>query len=281
MSRYRIVHKTAFRYSESVGASYNEARMLPSLNDNQLVLSEKLEVSPNSSFHEYIDYFGTRVVMFEVLEPHAELSIISKTVVQTNDLPSPAPDLEWDEIPIAVKSSVELTEAMAQTKRTKPSRDLAKAVTKLTKGLGPHEAALKTSEFVHEAMTYRFGITGVNSVASEAWSSKVGVCQDYSHIVIGALRELGIPARYVSGYLDPGKATAVGQKVSGETHAWVEWWAGRWYAYDPTNACEVLNRHIYVGRGRDYDDVPPMRGVFSGGSQHSELIVEVQFTREA
>lgn len=280
MSRYRIVHKTAFRYSDTVGASYNEARMLPSLGDNQMVLSERVEVEPKSTFHEYTDYFGTRVVMFEVLEPHGELSIISKSVVQTNEISAPIPSLEWHGIPAAIETSVTLTEAVAQTNRTKPSKDLVAAVSRLTKGLSPHEAALAICRFVHESMVYKFGITGVNSVAKDAWKEKVGVCQDFSHIVIGALREIGIPARYVSGYLDPGTATAVGQKVSGETHAWVEWWAGSWYAYDPTNDCEVLSRHIFVGRGRDYDDVPPMRGVFSGGSQHSELLVEVQFTRE-
>jgi transglutaminase-like putative cysteine protease len=255
--------------------------MLPSLGDNQMVLSEKLDVEPKSSFHEYTDYFGTRVVMFEVLEPHGELSIISKSVVQTNELPPSAPPLDWSEIPRAIGTSVSLTEAIAQTDRTKPAKDLAGSVARLIKGLTPHEAALAVCRFVNQSMVYKFGITGVNSVAKDAWKEKVGVCQDYSHIVIGALRNIGIPARYVSGYLDPGKETAVGEKVVGETHAWVEWWAGSWFAYDPTNDCEVLGRHIFVGRGRDYDDVPPMRGVFSGGQQHSELVVEVQFTREA
>ena len=255
--------------------------MLPSLVDEQMVLSEKLEVTPKTSVHEYVDYFGTRVVMFEVLEPHGELSIISKSTVQTNSNPAPTPTLDWSQIQSAIGTSVELTEAISQTDRTKPTKDLTSAVSKLASGLSPHEAALAVCDFVHKAMVYKFGITGVNSVASEAWKAKVGVCQDYSHIVLGALRQLGIPARYVSGYLDPGKQTAVGEKVIGETHAWVEWWAGSWYSFDPTNACEVLDRHIFVGRGRDYDDVPPMRGVFSGGTRHSELLVEVQFTREA
>lgn len=280
MSRYRIVHKTSFRYSDTVGASYNEVRMLPSLGDNQMVLSEKLEITPKSAFHEYVDYFGTRVVMFEVLEQHGELSIVSKSVVQTSDDPTEMPSFHWDQLPEAINTSVSLTEATVQTGRTKPSKDLQAAAERITKHLDPHDAALAICRFVHEAMTYKFGITGVHSVAKDAWKAKVGVCQDFSHIVIGALRHLGIPARYVSGYLDPGKETAVGQKVLGETHAWVEWWAGRWFAYDPTNDCHVLSRHVFVGRGRDYDDVPPMRGVFSGGSQHSELDVEVQFTRE-
>ena len=264
-----------------MGASYNEVRMLPSLSDNQIVLSEKLEISPKSTFHEYQDYFGTRVVMFEVLEQHGELSIVSKSVVQTNDQKSNLPSVSWESLSKAIHSSVALTEATTQTKRTKPAKDLQAAVIRLAKDLQPHEAALEVCKYVYESMNYKFGITGVHSVAKDAWKAKVGVCQDFSHIVIGALRHLGIPARYVSGYLDPGKETAIGQTVNGETHAWVEWWAGDWYPFDPTNNCEVLSRHIFVGRGRDYDDVPPMRGVFSGGSQHSELAVEVQFTREA
>jgi transglutaminase-like putative cysteine protease len=91
---------------------------------------------------------------------------------------------------------------------------------------------------------------------------------------------VGIPARYVSGNLHPSKSPNIGEKVAGESHAWVEWWIGSWFAFDPTNNVEVADRHIVVGYGRDYADVPPLRGVYAGSSS-SELVVVVEITKEA
>ena len=107
-----------------------------------------------------------------------------------------------------------------------------------------------------------------------------GVCQDIAHITLGALREVGIPARYVSGYLHPKSEAEVGVAVAGESHAWVEWFAGDWQGFDPTNNVEIGDRHVLVGRGRDYSDVPPLRGVYAGPFK-SHLHVKVTITREA
>ena len=124
------------------------------------------------------------------------------------------------------------------------------------------------------------GITGVHSTASEAWEARKGVCQDIAHVTLGALREVGIPARYVSGYLHPRPSAEVGVAVTGESHAWVEWFAGEWQGFDPTNNIEIGDRHVLVGRGRDYGDVPPLRGVYAGPFK-SSLHVKVTITREA
>jgi transglutaminase-like putative cysteine protease len=133
---------------------------------------------------------------------------------------------------------------------------------------------------IGNAVEYMHGITGVHSTAAEAWDARKGVCQDIAHITLGALREVGIPARYVSGYLHPRPDADVGMPVTGESHAWVEGFAGDWQGFDPTNNIDIGDRHVLVGRGRDYNDVPPLRGVYAGPFK-SQLHVKVTITREA
>jgi transglutaminase-like putative cysteine protease len=280
MSRYRVSHTTGFKYSREVSASYNEARLLPARNDRQFVISSKLDIQPQSASHEYLDYFKSRSVQFEILESHGELTIQANSLVEIRDSIRAVPGLNWDDLAPEVLSSLELTDAIGQTRRTQPPAELVKFAKKVAGQFGPHEAAMEICKKVFGAMTYKHGVTGVHSVATEAWSAKIGVCQDYAHITLGALRAAGIPARYVSGYLHPHINPAVGERVVGESHAWVEWWAGSWYAYDPTNDIEIGERHIVVGSGRDYDDVAPLRGVYAGYGE-SELFVTVEITKEA
>jgi transglutaminase-like putative cysteine protease len=106
------------------------------------------------------------------------------------------------------------------------------------------------------------------------------VCQDFAHVTIGALRTLGMPARYVSGYLVPKRDLGVGESASGESHAWVEYWDDGWVPADPTNGVPVGVEHVVVARGRDYDDVPPFKGIYSGRAQ-AALDVTVTVTRLA
>jgi transglutaminase-like putative cysteine protease len=124
------------------------------------------------------------------------------------------------------------------------------------------------------------GVTGVHTTAAEAWAGRRGVCQDIAHLSLGALRSVGIPARYVSGYLHPLPDAAIGQTVAGESHAWVEWFCGTWRGFDPTNLIDIGDRHVAVGHGRDYNDVAPLRGVYTG-SYGAQLYVKVEITREA
>jgi transglutaminase-like putative cysteine protease len=280
MNRYKVVHTTGLKYDRPVAASYNEARLLPSKANGQIVFSTNLDVIPHGSNHEYLDYFGTRTVMFEVLEPHEELTITMTSTVELRPQINITPSLGWSELSNMISSSLGFAEVVAQTKRTNPPADLTRYAKRLAGELTPHETALAICQKVHESLTYQRGVTGVNSLALEAWSNKIGVCQDFAHVTLGALRSVGIPARYVSGNLHPSKSPNIGEKVAGESHAWVEWWIGSWFAFDPTNNVEVADRHIVVGYGRDYADVPPLRGVYAGSSS-SELVVVVEITKEA
>ena len=281
MSRYKVSHRTGFRYTQPVMASYNEVRMLPVRDDSQVVFSSHLEISPRPASHEYQDYFGTRVVMFEILEEHKELEITSTTVVELRNGASPRGDLDWSELAAQIERSLELKDAATIAKRTALPADLVKQAKKIAAAAETPSAAAETiCELIHRSMKYQFGVTGVQSNAAEAWAKKIGVCQDFTHLALGALRSVGIPARYVSGYLHPQLEPRIGQTVVGESHAWVEWYAGEWVANDPTNNLAFPDRHIVVARGRDYDDVPPLRGVFAGEGE-SELFVQVEITREA
>jgi transglutaminase-like putative cysteine protease len=254
--------------------------MLPIRDEGQVVFNSKLEIKPHPASHEFQDYFGTRVVMFEVLEPHAELEIVSTTTVELRDAGEPEAGLTWNQLETQIERSLELRDAVTLSKRTAVPAELSKFAKKWAATSSPAETAVAIFAYIHKTMKYQFGVTGVQSNAAEAWSNKIGVCQDFTHLALGAMRSVGIPARYVSGYLHPQVSPKLGETVLGESHAWVEWYAGEWVTNDPTNNLEITDRHIVVARGRDYDDVPPLRGVFAGGGE-SELFVSVEITREA
>ena len=281
MKRLRIEHATGFAYQGEVGASYNEARMLPGSNDSQFVLTSQLEIDPSTSVNHYVDYFGTRVAAFDVLAPHAVLNITARSLVEVRPRPIDIAETTWDRLGRETARSVPTVEMLTQSARTEPHPEVAEIATAIAaQHTDPGRAALAIAQTMGDAVDYVPGITGVHSTASEAWPERKGVCQDITHITLGALRHVGIPARYVSGYLHPQAHAEVGVPVRGESHAWVEWFTGSWQGFDPTNSGEIGDRHVLVGRGRDYADVPPLRGVYAGPHK-GQVHVRVTITREA
>lgn len=281
MTRLRIEHRTGFTYETPAVASYNEARMLPLTDHSQIVLSARLDITPPSAQHAYVDYWGTVVSMFEVLVPHTELSVAAVSVVDIRENRYHSVDTTWDFLAEAARSNTELAEALLPTKLSEPPTELVKVAHQIRdSSASPAEAAQRIAQLVNGSMTYVKGVTGVQSTARDAWAGGQGVCQDFAHITTGALRAIGIPARYVSGYLHPQPDVPIGETVIGESHAWVEWYTGGWYGFDPTNMNEIGGNHVQVARGRDYADVSPLRGVYSGESS-SDTFVTVSITREA
>ncbi|WP_431279435.1 transglutaminase family protein [Leifsonia poae] len=282
MKRLRIVHSTGFHYGGEVTASYNEARMLPVSGDRQLVLHANLDVHPVSSHHQYTDYWGTRVLAFDVLAPHEELTITASSLVEVLEAAHPSTGLDWTSLDAVVQRSGECVQQLSQTPPTAPPPSVvALAESARTQDADdPCAVGLRICEQVGDAMEYVSGVTGVSSTAAEAWESRKGVCQDIAHVAVGALRAAGLPARYVSGYLHPVADAQIGETVVGESHAWVEWFCGTWHGYDPTNGLAIGDRHVRVGHGRDYTDVAPLRGVYAG-TAGSELFVSVSITRES
>lgn len=282
MNRLRIKHMTGFHYGGDVTASYNEARMLPVSSDGQLVLFSNLEILPISSHHSYVDYWGSRVSSFEILTPHKELALTATSLVEVRPRPHGETSIGWDELARAAERLTATVEQLKQTARTSPPDEVVElARTIAGKHTDAGTAALAIAGAVGDAVEYMQGVTGVHSTAQEAWVHRKGVCQDIAHLALGALRAVGIPARYVSGYLHPKPDAVIGETVAGESHAWVEWFCGdEWRGFDPTNQIEIGDRHVLVGRGRDYNDVPPLRGVYAGPFG-STLFVTVEITREA
>jgi len=281
MKRLRIKHITGFQYGGEVTASYNEARMLPVSADGQLVLFSNLEISPISSSHAYVDYWGTRVSSFEILTPHRELSLTATSLVEVRDRPHPEQRLEWTALADEIETSTDYVEQLGQTNRTRPPAEVVELARSLVaEAANPCDAALAICREIGERIEYLPGSTTVTTTAAEAWEHKKGVCQDITHLALGALRAVGIPARYVSGYLHPKPDAEIGVTIAGESHAWVEYFCGHWQAYDPTNLIDIGDRHVTVGRGRDYGDVAPLRGVYAG-PYGSKLFVTVEITRES
>jgi transglutaminase-like putative cysteine protease len=282
MNRLRIKHVTGFHYGGDVTASYNEARMLPVSADGQLVLYSNLEILPISSQHSYVDYWGSRVSSFEVLTPHKELSLAATSLVEVRPRAHDDTCLSWDDLAVAAQTATEYVEQLAQTRRTAPPVEVVEIARQVARDAKDAcEAALEICAQLRDRMEYMPGVTGVHSTAADSWAVHKGVCQDITHLAVGALRAVGIPARYVSGYLHPRPSAVIGETVSGESHAWVEWFCGgEWRGYDPTNRIDIGDRHVAVGRGRDYNDVPPLRGVYAG-PYGSTLFVTVEITRES
>lgn len=141
----------------------------------------------------------------------------------------------------------------------------------------PEAAARLGVEAVRDLIAYSPGATTVSTTSREAWASGHGVCQGFTHATLSLLRSAGIPARYASGYLRT-EEPAPGPIVVGESHAWVEYWDGGWHAADPTNDRAVGAAHVIVARGRDYADVPPLKGIYAGG-EREDLGVSVEITQ--
>ncbi len=272
--RLSVTHSTSFFYESEVSASFNEARMTPVNTPDQFVISHELKVNPFSTIFSYTDYFGTAVKSFDVQTPHTYLEIVSQSLVETKVPEVGNLNASWDDLMDEALSD-DLREYLAYTALVNPiSTDFELRLQKT-----PLDAVQFLNAAMRKQITYAPGSTSVYSPASEAWEKRAGVCQDFTHASLSILRSAGIPARYVSGYLYNGSGE-IGEEVVGESHSWVEAWVGHWLPFDPTNGNPVAEDHVLVARGRDYHDVSPLKGIFSGGRSR-KIEVTVSLTRIA
>ncbi|MEU4315480.1 transglutaminase family protein [Nocardia sp. NPDC024068] len=274
--RMRVVHTTGFAYDSAVTGSFNEARLTPRSDGRQNVILNRVETVPATRPYRYTDYWGSAVTAFDVHAPHDALEVSAYSVVET----APATVADRDACGWADLRSERIldtyAELLAATTYVPEDAELRAAAADLAEGVDPEQAVLRAAEWVHSAMTYVAGTTSVHTSAVQAWADRKGVCQDYAHLTLLLLRAMGIPCRYVSGYLHPDPDAEIGTAVAGESHAWIEAWTGGWWGYDPTNATPIGAQHVSVAVGRDYADVPPLKGIFSGGrSTDHDVVVEV------
>jgi len=279
-ARLEIVHVTGFNYEGFADSSYNEVRMSPITLPRQNVVDAAIHVRPNAVQSTYRDYFGTIVTTFDLHEPHTRLEVTAKATVDTKleSLSSETIPLSSLQLPLSIDK---FTEYLVATPRTTMSDGVIEELRSLVpKTDDVSEIVNVVQEWVRDRVSYVRGSTHVSSTAQEVWEQRAGVCQDMTHVTIALLRSLGIPARYVSGYLHSNFEAGLGEKVVGESHAWVEYFRGSWVGIDPTNGSDIGLHHVTVAKGREYGDVPPLKGIYHGGPS-SALGVVVEITRTA
>lgn len=280
-SRMSIRHVSEFRYPTPVASSYNEARLTPQTTLSQTTVDSRVSVEPAAHVARYWDYWGTLVHAIDVHVPHTEMVLTGTSVVELGQSVEPgSPDVGWDVVESAEVRDLQC-EYLTSSGWVPQDPDLSEVGAGIrAAAVAPREAVQAVTEWVRSQLEYEAGITTVSTSAVEAWRNGRGVCQDFVHLSIAVLRAAGVPARYVSGYLHPHRQPEVGVTTMGQSHAWVEAWVGDWLGVDPTNAVDIAERHVLVARGRDYGDVAPVKGIYSGVACQ-ELDVTVELTRLA
>jgi transglutaminase-like putative cysteine protease len=280
--RLRIEHTTSVWYPCPVLASSNEARMTPPTLPTQVTLESRVTVGPGVPVWTYTDYWGTIVSVFNMPEPHDALVIRAAATVETcpaGGIPGPEGRPTWTALREMAANS-RLAEFLVSTPLTTVTEEVSGSVATEIAGLPPDAAAEAISARVRERVAYQPGATDADTSAQRAWDAGRGVCQDMAQLTVALLRAVGMPARYVSGYLHPWELAEPGSTAVGRSHAWAEYWAGAWTPLDPTTGTAVGERHVVVARGRDYDDVPPLKGAYRGPSA-ADTRVTVEVTRLA
>ena len=285
---YDIVLRIDYQYQRPANAGRHLLRVLPAdLPGEQRLVAAALDARPaDGERARFTDFFGNEVVRLSLSSPHDELGISVRARVDRQKSPSDAPSDPFDTLATAIAQVRDLgptsphhfVAASARVPRLSTLRAFARQHTH--GDMTALEAITRVGEALHTELRFDADATTVDTPVEEAFEARHGVCQDFAHIMIGCLREVGIPAGYVSGFLrtepPPG-----GERLEGADamHAWVRAWCGPtlgWVEYDPTNKVAVGNDHVVVARGRDYSDVSPVRGVLrTSGAQQSAQSVDV------
>jgi transglutaminase-like putative cysteine protease len=280
---YNIRHVTRFRYNAPISESIMEVRIQPRTEETQHCLEFHLFTNPRARILEYRGDQGNRVHHFDIPNRHTQLTVTAESLVELTDsstLPERLPSTAWKELD-ALTATGEYWDMLQPSYFASPTTLLHELAQELhvERGIDPLTTLLALNTALHDAISYAPQNTRVDSPIDDALSQRRGVCQDFAHIMIALVRMLGIPCRYVSGYLYH-RGTHRDRSSESATHAWVEALLPSlgWIGFDPTNDMLAGDRHIRVAIGRDYADVPPTRGVFRGNAG-SELMVTVKVTR--
>lgn len=268
--RVRIRHTTTYRYDSPATASFNELRITPRNDERQNLLSFRLHISPRARTTEFRDHFGTRVFAFNIWEPHDELSIVGESTVVSSPRavpPESAGELEALEDDTLRDTHAEWLHPSALASGGDHLMTFAQHVRRVVKPSSVHDLVVGASHEVHRRFEYASGASYVTSTVDDLLERGRGVCQDFAHLLITTLRDLGVPARYVSGYFFANPEPEPDVPIDVESHAWVEAYVPSfgWVEVDPTNDCLADERHVVVAVGRDYHDVAPIRGLHGGG----------------
>ncbi|WP_119678620.1 transglutaminase family protein [Indioceanicola profundi] len=284
--RYRCRHVTRYSYADMVTSSQLLAHLAPRPHPRQTGGIANLTIWPVPALAiARLDWFGNPTTYASIQVPHENLTVTSELIVEVRVglVFDPADTPPWEQVQALAIEDGPAAEFLAQSPRVPvPNPDLAAyAAEDFLPGRPVAEAAIALMRRIHREFTFRAGSTTVSTPVAEVLAQRCGVCQDFAHLMIGCLRVMGVPARYVSGYLrtlpPPGQMKLQGADAS---HAWLQAWCGPrlgWLDLDPTNATLVELDHLTVAWGRDYDDVCPLRGVILGGGSHTvDVAVDVE-----
>jgi transglutaminase-like putative cysteine protease len=280
---YDVRHVTAFDYEERVSISHHVARLAPRPTDRQTPIAHTWAVDPAPAVRrEHRDHFGNLVAFFALQGPHLRLTVTSQAVVDvTPAVPLPAGSPAWEQVRDAADSlPIDVLDFVADSPLivSRPAF-AAYAAASFTPGRAIVDALVELTGRLHADLAFQPGATTIATPVDDVFRARRGVCQDFAHLQIACLRALGLPARYVSGYLETsppaGEPRLVGADAS---HAWISLYVPGtgWIDADPTNDRVPADRHVTVAWGRDYSDVSPIRGVIlGGGAQQSRVAVDL------
>jgi transglutaminase-like putative cysteine protease len=280
---FAIRFLTEYHYDAPVSDNLNALRVRPATTSTQRCDEFTVRIDPEARVGRHSDYFGTEVLEFGIVRPHTRLSIDVRARVVTAEPPEP-PDVDWAALGTDAYAEA-AGEYLLPALDDSDSDTLDELVTAVRTDT-PLATLRRLYELIPDRYEYRAGVTYVGSTVQEFLETGAGVCQDYVHLGLIMLRRNGIAARYVSGYLGAAPEDAGADSVEVETHAWLEALlpgaGGRgepvWVGADPTNRQLAGERHVKIGHGRQYADVPPVRGVYQG-SAGAQLEASVHMTR--
>jgi len=280
MPRFKIHHVTRYAYEAPVRDSANQIILFPIRDEHQEVSKQEVRITGEPELEIFKDYYGNEVGTFTHAEPHEELIIDSKIEVVTRPKPLPNDNIprenQWTEL-VQLQHLEPYVDFLAQEPFKALEEVMVVAGAERYRERTPFESAKLFSHYVYSNFKYIKGITSVESTLDEVWNLKAGVCQDFAHILLVMLRHIGIPARYVSGYICPDRN---GMRGEGATHAWVEAFipSGGWMGLDPTNNCIAGDKHVRLAVGRNFTDCSPVKGTYKGISSHTlEVGVSVSY----
>ena len=280
MPRFNIRHVTKYTYNAPVRDSANQIVLFPIRDEFQELAKQDLQISGEPDLDIYRDYYGNEIGSFMNAEPHMELVIDSRVQVVTRARPMPedmmSAEAQWGQLE-AIKQGAPFLDFLHTEHFDAFAEVNSISNPTLQRKATPLQAARGLNQYVFDNFRYIKGLTSVETTLDEAWKLKAGVCQDFAHILLVMLRLLGVPARYVSGYICPHDS---GMRGEGATHAWVEAYIPSygWLGLDPTNNCFVNDLHVRLAVGRNFADCSPVRGTYKGEAEHAlEVAVTVSY----
>ena len=277
MRKVYIEHITKYSYSSAVRYHANQIMLYPISSKFQKINSHVLEISTAPQITMHQDFFGNTIGTFNIINHHSEMIVKSILDVTISSLPIPineeAPKTQWQSV-AELKGDVSFFEYLQQSEEFYFS-EIESILPKNYIDMSPLDVCIHLSEYVYKGFTYKKGITNVDTSLSEVWELKAGVCQDFTTFLLYLNRLIGIPSRYVSGYICPKENSNF--RGVGATHAWVEAYIPKlgWIGIDPTNNCLISDNHVKLSVGRHYKDCSPLKGVYSGDS-NDQLMVSVK-----